>query len=353
MKSHNNALSGKPMALVAGLVAATVALAGCGSDGDRATEASQDTVTVTNCGEDETFPSPAERIFVNDSNMVSMLLAIGAEDQIAAVSSMERDKDILATVYGKNIVQSLNVANKDKPTPENVIAHKPDVFFAGWNYGYDEQQNLTPDGLADRDIAAYTLSESCRQGDGSARGTMPAWQALTTDISNLGKITGRQDSAGAVVDDIKKRLDALESAPSADTSPTVLLFDSGTKEITTSGSFGGPQAIINAAGAKNTAGDIDDTWTSISWERVAAAEPDFIAFVDYPGQTFDDKVKQLRANSATKDLPAVKQERFLNLPYAMWTSGPLNIDAAELLRKNLEEASLVPDSDINPELDLD
>lgn len=348
MKSHENFLSGKMLAVTAGMAAAMITVAGCGSDSDQAAASPHDTVTVTNCGEEETFPSPAERIFVNDSNMISMLLAIGAEDQI-----MERDKDILATVYGKNTVQSLNVANKDKPTLENVIASKPDVFFAGWNYGYDEQQNLTPDGLADRDIAAYTLSESCRQGDGSARGTMPAWNALTTDISNLGDITGHEDTAGAVVDDIKKRLDALESAPTADTSPTVLLFDSGTKEIMTSGSFGGPQAIINAAGAKNTAGDIDDTWTSISWERVAAAEPDFIAFVDYPGQTFEDKIKQLRANSATKDLPAVKQERFLNLPYAMWTSGPLNIDAAELLRKGLEEASLVPESDIKPELDLD
>src|SRR5699024_10136793 len=140
MKSQNSALSGKPLALVAGLVAATIALAGCGSDGDRATDASQDTVTVTNCGEEETFPSPAERIFVNDSNMVSMLLAIGAEDQIAAVSSMERDKDILGTVYGKNIVQALNVANKEKPTLESVIANKPTVFFAAWDSAYREQQ---------------------------------------------------------------------------------------------------------------------------------------------------------------------------------------------------------------------
>src|SRR5699024_11885073 len=119
-----------------------------------------------------------------------------------------------------------------------------------------------------RHIAASPRAESCRGGAGSPPGTMPAWQALTRDISNLGEITGRQASAGAVVEDIKNRLDALESAPSADTAPAVLLFDSGTKEIMTSGSFGGPQAIINAAGAKNTAGDVDDTWTSISWERV-------------------------------------------------------------------------------------
>lgn len=53
------------------------------------------------------------------------------------------------------------------------------------------------------------------------------------------------------------------------------------------------------------------------------------------------------ANPATKDLPAVKEERFLNLPYAMWTSGTLNIDAAEAVRTTLEEWELAP-SGSNP-----
>ena len=255
------------------------------------------------------------------------------------------------TGAGKDVVDALPVATKDYPTMENVIAQEPDVMLAGWNYGYSEEKKLTPDLLADRDIAGYVLSESCRQADGK-RGTMPPWEALSADIDNLGKITGREEEAKEVNADLEARLKALQAAPQPKEAPTVFLFDSGTKQIFTSGSFGAPQAIIEAAGAKNATADVKDTWTEVSWEQLVSSDPDFFAFVDYDGQTFEDKVKVLKSNPATKDLPAVKEERFLNLPIPAWTSSPLNINSAEQLRVALEEHDLVPASDIEPEHDL-
>ena len=74
--------------------------------------------------------------------------------------------------------------------------------------------------------------------------------------------------------------------------------------------------------------------------------------VDYPNQSFEDKVEALRSNPVTKDLPAVKENRFINLPYAMWCSGPLNIDAAEHVRKGMEKFNVVPQTDIQPQLTL-
>ena len=79
---------------------------------------------------------------------------------------------------------------------------------------------------------------------------------------------------------------------------------------------------------------------------------DVLVFVDYPGQTFEEKVKILKERDATKDLPAVKENRFINLPYAMWTSSPLNVDAAEYVRKGYEKFGLAPASDITPALTL-
>src|SRR5699024_11053853 len=176
------------------------------------------------------------------------------------------------------------------------IAQQPDLFFAGWNYGYDPEANLTPAGLAEYDIPAYTLTESCRQGSNEARGIMPPWEALFTDLTNLGKITGNQDQAQDVVTDIKQRLEDLRSAPQADEPPTVFLFDSGTKDALSSGAFGGPQAIIEAAGGRNALEDVEDTWTTVSWERVASSKPDFIAFVDYGEAPFQENGGVLRNN---------------------------------------------------------
>ena len=90
----------------------------------------------------------------------------------------------------------------------------------------------------------------------------------------------------------------------------------------------------------------------MGWEKIASAQPDVIAFVDYPSQTFEEKVKILESNPATKNLEAVKQKRYVNLPYAMWTSGPLNIDAAEYMRKAYEKFGLMPKSDIHTDVQL-
>lgn len=343
----------RPHAL--GVLAVTASLlAACGGgSGANSAEGGEGEVTVTNCGADATFSSPAERMYVTgDGNILSMVLALGAEDQIAGVTGLDDGRETLSKVYGEDVVDGLPVAATDRPTLENAIAQKPDVVVSGWSYGFSDESNFTPDGLAQHGVAAYVLSESCRQ-EGGARGTMPPWEALYADLENLGEITGREERADEVVRDIKARRAALEKAPQAKEAPTVFLFDSGTKEIFTSGSFGGPQAIIEAAGAKNATGDLEDTWTEVSWERLVTSEPDYLAFVDYPGQSFEQKVKILESNPSTKNLPAVRERRYLNLPISTWTSGPLNIDAAEQLRVGLEEHDLVPPSGIEPERDLE
>lgn len=192
------------------------------------------------------------------------------------------------------------------------------------------------------------LTESCRQGDGTGRGVVDPWTALRTDLRNLGRITGRDNEAAEIVDDLDARLTALGQAPRPSEPPTVFLFDSGEKAIYSSGSFGAPQAISTAGGGRNALDDLEDTWTEVSWERLAAAKPEAILFVDYPPQTFEQKVRILKSHPATRDLDAVREERFLNLPYALWTSGPLNIDAAEQVREALERWRLVPHSGITP-----
>ena len=73
-------------------------------------------------------------------------------------------------------------------------------------------------------------------------------------------------------------------------------------------------------------------------------QPDAIAINDYSGQSVAQKIAILRAQPGIKDSPAVRHNRFIALPYVEWTSGPLNIDAAERLHAALARWGLVPRS---------
>ena len=224
-------------------------------------------------------------------------------------------------------------------------------MVAGWNYGFSEGE-ITPDILSEKGIHSYVLTESCRQEGTTKRGIVDPWEAVRTDISNLGTITGHSDVAKAAVDDMDTRLKAIQGAAQPEKKPVVFVFDTAKDNVLTSGKYGAPQAIIEAAGGTNATADVEDTWTKVSWERVATANPDIIAFVDYPPQTYQEKIDALKSHPATKDLPAVQEERFVNLPYAMWTESPLNIDAAEYLRKAFEKHGLAPTSDVTTHLEM-
>lgn len=322
----------------------------CGAPPD--VSAASDAVTVTNCGADVTYDQPLERLFVNDGGMIAIALAAGAREQMIAVSSMARDVDVLRLEYGAQ-VDGLNEVAPAQPTLENIVGAKPQVLFAGYNYGMGEARGITPEILAKHGIDVYQLSEACRQVDGQAvRGTMDPWVALDTDLRNIGTITGNAEQGARAAEAVASRLETLRAAPQPEDKPTVFLFDSGIDTIFSSGMFGGPQGIIDAAGARNATEDVQDTWTTVSWERITTADPDLIVFVDYPGQTAEEKIAALKSNPASRNLKAVRENRFVNLPYAMWVSSPLNIDAAETLRSVLEKHGLAPQSDITPALDV-
>jgi iron complex transport system substrate-binding protein len=322
----------------------------CGSQQEVSTDSAS--VTVTNCDAEVTYDQPLDRLFVNDGGMIAIALAAGAREQMVAVSSMARDVDVLRLEYGSQ-VDDLNEVAPTQPTLENIVGAKPQVLFAGFNYGMGEARGITPEILARHGIDVYQLSEACRQVDGErVRGTMDPWAALDTDLRNIGIITGNRAQGARAADDVAEKLQKLRAATQPEVRPTVFLFDSGSDTIFSSGMFGGPQGIIDAAGARNATEDIRDTWTTVSWERLATSDPDLIAFVDYPGQSVEEKIDALRSHPASKGLRAVRENRFINLPYAMWVSSPLNIDAAETLRAVLENHGLTPQSGIAPALDV-
>jgi len=347
----------KMIPMAASLIAATIALAGCGGDGDQADAASQDTVTVKNCGEEITFPSPAEKLYVANNQMLSFFFALDADKQISAVSGLSSGvRELITPIYGANRIEKLPFKTEDYPSLETVLAAKPDGIFAGIGWGFNEETGVIPARLIDDyDIPAYTLTTTCLQGSEEKKGIMPPWDAVTTDLENIAKVTGREDIAQSKLSEIQKRRDDLESAPKPKSPGTVFFYDITVKDgVLAGGALSAGHAIIEDAGGRNALEDIDEELTTVAWERLAADRPDFFLISDYGKgpYSYEGKVKDLKTNPATKDLPAVREGRFLRLPAPMLLGTPLMIDSAELLRKALEDEGLAPESEIEPELEI-
>lgn len=104
--------------LLVPVLSASVVLTSCGQSDEPQQSAADNGVTVTNCGKGVTY-AQADNLFVNDANIISMVLSVGAAADVVEGS----------------------------PSFEAVVAKPPDIFIGGWNSGMSEEKSLTPDSL--------------------------------------------------------------------------------------------------------------------------------------------------------------------------------------------------------------
>ena len=121
------------------------------------------------------------------------------------------------------------------------------------------------------------------------------------------------------------------------TETTALWYSSGTDTPYVGAGIGAPQMIMDAAGLTNIFADVHDTWTSAGWEQVVAADPDVIVLVDAAWNTADKKIELLEANPATSQLTAVREKKYLLVPFAAGEAGVRNADAVASLSDQLTE----------------
>src|ERR1700728_221077 len=105
---------------------------------------------------------------------------------------------------------------------------------------------------------------------------------------------------------------------------TVFDYDSGTSAPFTGPGLAMPTPLISLGGGTNISASLKQSWTSVSWEQVVAADPQCIIINNYGTPTAAAKEKFLEASSITENLTAVKNRCFLPLSYDEVTPGPRN-----------------------------
>lgn len=286
-------------------------------------------VTVKSCDREVTFEQAPARAISNDVNLTEMMLALKLQDHMVGYTGISGWKTLDESL--REGVQELPELSPKYPTKEVLLNADADFYFAGWNYGMKVGGEVTPETLEPFKIKVYELTESCIHIMAKNKPTM---DDMFVDLLNLGKIFGVQDRAETLVDGYRKQLDEITTRIGAIEKPVrVFVYDSGTEKPFTSGRFGIPTAMIEAAGGINIMDDVEKSWTEVSWEPVIERNPEVVVIVNYGDVTAEQKIAFMKENPAFKNLYAVKQDRFVVLEYVEATPGPRNVQAIDRLAK--------------------
>ncbi|MEO6200913.1 MAG: putative F420-0 ABC transporter substrate-binding protein [Cryobacterium sp.] len=309
--------------LALGIAASTALLAGCAQPTPAADSASDPAtagypVTVDNCGTTVTVTKAPERIVTIKSSTTELLLALGLGDRI--VGSAFLDGPLPAELAKTGT--ALNVISDFLPGQEAVLGLNPDFTYGGW------ESNFSADGVGERDqlaglgIGTYVSPAACK---GAFMPDPLTFTSVFDEITEAGSLFGATDAAAELVATQKAELAALR--PAAGTT-TALWYSSGTDSPYVGAGIGSPAMIMDAAGLTNIFADVHDSWTSVGWESIVAADPDVIVLVDATWNTAASKIATLESNPATTGLRAVKNKHYVILPFAATEAGIRNVQAA-------------------------
>ncbi|MFD8467970.1 ABC transporter substrate-binding protein [Streptomyces cyaneofuscatus] len=332
----------RPAALV---LAAALALTGCGADVTPQSDGKDDSakadrhypVTVENCGEKKSYDKAPQRVVTNDVGITEIMFALGLEDHMAGYV-MPDDKGDMTSVPWKDGYKKTTWLSKDRINKELVLGARADLVFAGWNYGFNEGEGFTPAELKRVGVDSYLLSESCRNGQGKARGVMPPLEALYTDLGNLGKIFDVEDRADTLIASFRKQVaDAQAKAPKGSDRPRVFLYDDGKDKPLTSGAYAGPHDIITKAGGDHIMKDLKDSWTTVGWETVVDRDPEVIVINNYGATSAEQKRTFLKTYKPLANVSAIKNDRIVVLDYVDLVESPRNPAAISSLAADLRK----------------
>lgn len=314
--------------LLAGCAATSTASAGADDDAGAGADAAASgyPVTLDNCGTEVTLDAAPERIVTIKSSTLELLLALGLEDRIVGTAFSDGP---VPDAYA-DAASGLEVLSDKVPSQEVTLAAEPDLVFAGW------ESNLSAEGAGDRatleqlGVATYVAPAACK-----AEGYMPdplTFDEVFREFEEAGELFGVPDAAADLVAEQRAELEAIERN---DDGLTALWYSSGSDTPYVGAGIGAPQMIMDAAGLENVAADVEDTWTSMSWEAIVAANPDVIVLVDAAWNTAEQKIALLEQNAATAALPAVQAERYVIVDFPATEAGVRNVGAVASLVEQL------------------
>jgi ABC-type Fe3+-hydroxamate transport system substrate-binding protein len=262
-------------------------------------------VVTDETGRKVTVPEHPHRIVCLLPSAVDDLYALGAGDEIVAVTDFVK--------YPEVARKKPSVGLPMNPSLEAIVAAHPDLVIGGWSKkGGEDLQPLLSYGIPLYMIDPHGL------------------QAIYSTLLGLGDVLNREAQATILVAQLRAREQAVRAR--AVGRPRVRVFMPVWYEpITTIGKNSFISELIETAGAKSVTDDIAQEWPQVSLEAILTRKPDVLLLVKGEKFTLHD----LQNRPVWNLLDAVRNDKVIYLDDRIEFPSPIAIDALEELSKAL------------------
>jgi iron complex transport system substrate-binding protein len=275
----------------------------------------QQVTLVDTLGNVVVLTSPPERIVSLAPSNTEMLFAVGAGDNVVGVTDFCN--------YPYNFTEWIEVGNMTSignyygPSVEPIVALDPDLVLASTG-SLDAAENL-------KNLGYNVLVLEAKTIDG-----------VLQDILLVGRATDKHIEAGALVSEIRMRIDAVaKQAAHATTTPKVY-HEVWNEPLMSAGSGTFIDELITLSGGTNIFNDAETSWPTVSSEAIIEKNPDVMVFPDmYMGrQNFYETMEAVENRPGWDMISAVQNDAIYEINADIISrSGPRLTDALEDLAK--------------------
>ncbi len=312
-------------------------------------------LTLPNCGAPLTVQAAPQRAVSLGQASTEILLSLGLAPRMVGTG-----------VWFGPLPEPLRAANAqvprladNAPSFEAVATTAPDIVVAQYTYHVGPNGEVAkPEQLASLGIPSYVSPSDCdgkevtatSNADGS-RSQVFSMALVDKEIRELASIFDVEPAGERLTDQLHARIQkASERAGSAGHAPlSVVYWFSSTRlegDPWVAGKSGAPGYINRLLGLRNIV-DSDEEWPGVSWESIAASNPDVIVVARmqrrlYPADDVEKKLAFLRSDPVTRELDAVRNGRIILVDAQSLNPSMDVVRAVEDIAAGLERTRATP-----------
>lgn len=255
-----------------------------------------------------TFTKSPKRAVTTSHFMTEILLSLGLEDKMAG--TCWADNEILPEL--KMAYKKVPILSERYPSKEILYSVEPD-FISGWHSSLNPKRLAGVEELMENGVNPYIIS-SLEKG--------AKVENVYDDYITLGKIFDVEERAEKIVSSLKESVEKAEKIKGEKKSVRVLAYDSGRGAPLVVAGTGLGNDIIVKAGGKNIFEDIQGNYATVNWESILERDPQVVVIVDYGNDEAQEKINFLKTNEFTKELEAIKENKFVIVSLAEISPSP-------------------------------